>query len=199
MGVRPVDDRQRGIPLGRDAIRRMGLNAPLRSLQNGRPFPSDEENAMAIPTRPEGYHSVTPYLVCDGAAQAIEFYAKAFGATELFRLPMGDKVGHAEIMIGDSHVMLSDEWPDMNLRGPKARGGPTASLMVYVDDVDAMFARAVTAGAAVESAVANQFWGDRTGTLVDPFGHRWMLATHVEEVPPEEMERRMAQWSKQAA
>jgi PhnB protein len=102
-------------------------------------------------------------------------------------------------MIGDSHVMLSDEWPDMNLRGPKSRGGPTASLMVYVDDVDAMFARAVTAGAAVESAVANQFWGDRTGTLVDPFGHRWMLATHVEEVPPEEMERRMAEWSKQAA
>jgi PhnB protein len=87
----------------------------------------------------------------------------------------------------------------MNLRGPKSRGGPTASLMVYVDDVDAMFARAVTAGAAVESAVANQFWGDRTGTLVDPFGHRWMLATHVEDVPPEEMERRMAAWSKQAA
>ncbi len=119
---------------------------------------------MAIPTRPEGYHSVTPYLVCDGAAQAIEFYARAFGATELFRLPMGDKVGHAEIMIGDSHVMLSDEWPDMNLRGPKSRGGPTASLMVYVDDVDAMFERAVTAGATVERDVENQFWGDRTGT-----------------------------------
>ena len=154
---------------------------------------------MAIQTRPEGYHSVTPYLICDGAAHAIEFYARAFGATELFRLPMGEKVGHAEIMIGDSHVMLSDEWPDMNLRGPKSRGGPTASLMVYVDDVDAMFKRAVTAGATVERDVEKQFWGDRTGTVVDPYGHRWMLATHVEEVPPEEMERRMAEWSKQAA
>ena len=154
---------------------------------------------MAIQTRPEGYHSVTPYLICDGAAHAIEFYARAFGATELFRLPMGDKVGHAEIMIGDSHVMLSDEWPDMNLRGPRSRGGPTASLMVYVDDVDAMFKRAVAAGATVERGVENQFWGDRTGTVVDPYGHRWMLATHVEEVPPEEMERRMAEWSKQAA
>ena len=154
---------------------------------------------MAIPTRPEGYHSVTPYLICDGAASAIEFYARAFGAVELFRLPMGDKVGHAEIMIGDSHVMLSDEWPDMNLRGPKSRGGPTASLMVYVDNVDAMFERAVAAGATVERDVENQFWGDRTGTVVDPYGHRWMLATHVEEVPPEEMERRMAEWSKQGA
>jgi len=154
---------------------------------------------MAIPTTPEGYHSVTPYLVVDGAAHAIEFYAKAFGATELFRLPMGDKVGHAEIMIGNSHVMLSDEWPDMNIRGPKSRGGPTASLMVYVDDVDAMFKQAVDAGATVERGVENQFWGDRTGTVVDPYGHRWMLATHVEEVPPEELERRMAEWSKQPA
>ena len=154
---------------------------------------------MATPTRPVGYHSVTPYLLCDGAAKAIEFYAKAFGATELFRLPMGGKIGHAEIMIGDSHVMLSDEWPDMNLRGPKARGGPTASLMVYVDDVDSMFQRAVKAGCTVERDVENQFWGDRTGTVVDPFGHRWMLATHVEEVPPQELERRMAEWSKQPA
>ena len=154
---------------------------------------------MTVPARPEGYHSVTPYLICDGAAKAIEFYTRAFGATELFRLPMGDKVGHAEIMIGDSHVMLSDEWPDMNLRGPKARGGPTASLMVYVDDVDASFARAVKAGATVERDLENQFWGDRTGTVVDPYGHRWMLATHIEEVPPEELQRRMAEWSKQPA
>jgi len=196
---RPVDDHQRAIPRARDALRRIALGLARGALQNGRPFPSDEENAMAIPTRPEGYHSVTPYLVCDGAAQAIEFYARAFGATELFRLPMGDKVGHAEIMIGDSHVMLSDEWPDMNLRGPKSRGGPTASLMLYVDNVDAMFERAVAAGATVERGVENQFWGDRTGTVVDPYGHRWMLATHVEEVPPEELERRMAEWSKQPA
>lgn len=154
---------------------------------------------MAVSKRPEGYHSVTPYLICDGAAQAIEFYARAFGAQELFRLPMGDKIGHAEIMIGDSHVMLSDEWPDMNLLGPKRRGGATASLMVYVDDVDASFARAVKAGATVEREVESQFWGDRMGSLVDPFGHRWSLATHVEDVAPEELQRRMAEWSKQAA
>lgn len=154
---------------------------------------------MTVQARPEGYHSVTPYLLVDDAAQAIEFYAQAFGANELFRLPMGDKVGHAEIMIGDSHVMLSDEWPEMNLRGPKARGGATASLMVYVDDVDAMFARAIEAGGTVEKAPENQFWGDRMGTLVDPYGHRWMLATHVEDVSPEEMERRMAAFSAQPA
>jgi PhnB protein len=182
----------------RGAVRRIALGHAGRTRQNGPPFQSDQECSMAVPTRPEGYHSVTPYLVCDGAAAAIEFYARAFGATELFRLPMGDKVGHAELMLGDSHVMLSDEWPDMNLRGPKSRGGPTASLMVYVDDVDAMFARAVAAGAVVERGIENQFWGDRTGTVVDPFGHRWMLATHVEEVPPGELERRMAEWSKQA-
>jgi len=154
---------------------------------------------MSVPARPAGYHSVTPYLLVDDAASAIDFYQRAFNATELFRLPMGGKIGHAEITIGDSHVMLSDEWPDMNLRGPKARGGPTASLMLYVDDVDALFAQAVKAGAAIESAVQNQFWGDRTGTVVDPYGHRWMLATHVEEVSPEEMERRMAAFSAQAA
>ena len=152
---------------------------------------------MRVQARPEGYHSVTPYLLVDNAKEAIEFYSKAFNAKELFRLPMGDKIGHAEIMIGDSHVMLSDEWPDMNLRGPKARGGATASMMVYVDDVDAMFAQALKAGGAIEQNLANQFWGDRTGTLVDPFGHRWMLATHVEDVPPEEMERRMASFSDQ--
>lgn len=154
---------------------------------------------MAVQARPEGYHSVTPYLTCDGAAKAIDFYTRAFGAKELFRLPMGDKVGHAEIMIGDSHVMLSDEWPEMDMLGPKKRGGATASLMVYVDDVDAMFARAVKAGGTVERDTADQFWGDRTATLIDPFGHRWTLATHVEDVPPEELERRMAEWSKQAA
>ena len=152
---------------------------------------------MPVQARPDGYHSVTPYLIVDDAAKAIDFYAMAFGASEVFRLPMGDKIGHAEIVIGDSHVMLSDEWPDMNMRGPKARGGPTASMMVYVDDVDAMFARAVKAGGTADKAPENQFWGDRMGTLVDPFGHRWMLATHVEDVPPEEMERRMASFSDQ--
>ena len=154
---------------------------------------------MAVKPTPEGYHSVTPYLIVDNAARAIEFYRIAFGATELYRLPMGDKIGHAEIRIGDSHVMLSDEWPDMNLLGPKRRGGATASLMLYVDDVDAMFKKALDAGATVEKDVDNQFWGDRMGTLIDPFGQRWSLATHVEDVPPEELERRMAAFSQQPA
>ena len=154
---------------------------------------------MAVKPTPEGYHSVTPYLIVDNAAKAIEFYRIAFGATELYRLPMGDKIGHAEIRIGDSHVMLSDEWPDMNLLGPKRRGGATASLMLYVDDVDAMFKKALDAGATVEKVVDNQFWGDRMGTLIDPFGQRWSLATHVEDVPPEELERRMAAFSQQPA
>jgi PhnB protein len=147
---------------------------------------------MAVNSIPEGYHSVTPYLVIDGAAEAIDWYSRAFGATEVMRMPMGERIGHAEIKIGDSHVMLSDEWPDMNLRGPKARGGPTASLMVYVPDVDLAFARAIREGAIEERAVADQFYGDRSGTLVDPFGHRWMISTHIEDVTPEMMQERMA-------
>jgi PhnB protein len=147
---------------------------------------------MAIDPIPEGYHSVTPYLVVDGAAAAIDWYKSALGATEIMRMPMGDRVGHAEIRIGDSVVMLSDEWPDMNLLGPKARGGVTASLMIYVSDVDAAFAQAIQAGATEERAVADQFYGDRSGTLVDPFGHRWMISTHIEDVTPEAMQDRMA-------
>jgi PhnB protein len=150
---------------------------------------------MTVQSKPAGYHSVTPYLIVDGAAAAIDYYAKAFGATEVMRLPMGDKIGHAEVMIGDSHVMLSDEWPDMGLLGPAKRGGATASLMLYVDDVDTVFARALKAGASVEKEVENQFWGDRMGTLIDPFGQRWTLATHVEDVAPGEIERRMKAWS----
>ncbi len=150
---------------------------------------------MAVNPRPEGYHSVTPYLVVDGAAEAIRWYGEALGAAELYRLPMGGKIGHAEIQIGDSRLMLSDEWPEMDARGPKARGGATATFMIYVDDADAAFERAVAAGAAIDKPVELQFYGDRSGTVVDPFGHKWTLATHVEEVPPEEMERRMAAFS----
>jgi PhnB protein len=146
---------------------------------------------MAVNPIPEGYHSVTPYLVIDGAAEAIRFYSEAFGATEVMRMPMGDRIAHAEIKIGDSHVMLSDEWPDMNLLGPAKRGGATASLMIYLTDVDTAFKRALDAGGTQERPVEDQFWGDRMGTLVDPFGHRWTLATHVEEVSEEEMQRRM--------
>jgi PhnB protein len=141
---------------------------------------------------PEGYHSVTPYLVVDDAAAALDFYARAFGAVEVLRMPMGDRIGHAEIRIGDSHVMLADEFPEMDKLGPKSRGGPTASLMIYLDDVDAAFARALAAGATQERPVADQFYGDRSGSLFDPFGHSWMLSTHIEDVPEDEMQRRMA-------
>ena len=144
---------------------------------------------------PEGYHSVTPYLVVDDAERAIEFYKKAFGAEEKFRLPMGERIGHAELMIGDSHIMLADEFPDMDNLGPKNRGGTTVSLMVYVDDVDRAFPKAIEAGAKQVRPLENQFWGDRMGTLEDPFGHVWSLATHVEEVAPDEIERRMAEFS----
>jgi len=162
---------------------------------------------MTVKPIPEGYHSVTPYLVVDGAAEAIDWYAKVLGATEVLRMPMPaksdaaggvegeDRIGHAEIRIGDSHVMLSDEWPDMNLLGPKSRGGTTASLMVYLENVDTVFQRALDAGATEERPVADQFYGDRSGCVIDPFGHRWMLSTHIEDVPEDEIQRRMAAMS----
>jgi PhnB protein len=146
---------------------------------------------------PDGYHSVTPYLIVDDAKAAIDFYTRAFGATEKFRLPMGDKIGHAEVLIGDSHVMLADEFPDMGHLGPKARGGTTVSLMIYVEDVDRAFKQAIAAGGTEERPVENQFWGDRMGTLTDPFGHKWTLATTVEKVPESELQDRMKAWSEQ--
>jgi PhnB protein len=154
---------------------------------------------MSVKAIPDGYHSVTPYLIIDGAAEAIRWYERAFGAAEVLRLPMGDKVGHAEIRIGDSHVMLSDEWPDHGKLGPKARGGATSSLMIYLEDVDGAFARAVAEGASVERPVEDQFYGDRAGTILDPFGHSWTLATHVEDVAEDEIQRRMAAWSQEMA
>jgi len=144
---------------------------------------------------PEGYNSVTPYLVVDDAAKAIEFYKKAFGAEEKFRMPMGDRIGHAEIKIGDSFVMLADEFPDMDHLGPKSRGGTTVSLLLYVNDVDSAFKTAVDAGAKQLRPLENQFWGDRMGSLTDPFGHQWSLAMHVEDVSEEEMESRMKAFS----
>ncbi|MDB5697712.1 MAG: hypothetical protein JWN69_516 [Alphaproteobacteria bacterium] len=146
---------------------------------------------MSVSPIPSGYHSVTPYLIVDDAAAAIAFYREAFGATEVLRLPMGDRIGHAEVKIGDSQVMLSDEWPHMGMLGPVKRGGTSVSLSLYVTDVDLAFARALAAGAREERPVQNQFYGDRIGTLVDPFGHRWSLATHIEDVAPEEIQRRM--------
>ncbi len=145
--------------------------------------------------RPEGYHSVTPYLIVDGAAGAIDFYKKAFGATEKLRFPMGDRIGHAELMIGDSYIMLADQFPDMDHLGPKARGGTTASFLIYVDDVDSAFETAIEAGGSQKRPVEDQFYGDRAGTLEDPFGHQWTLATHVEDVSEPEMQARMKSWS----
>jgi len=140
---------------------------------------------------PAGYHSVTPYLMLREAARAIEFYKEAFGATEKFRMPMPEgKIGHAEILIGDSHIMLADEFPEQGFVGPQTRGGTTVSLMLYVDDVDAVFDRAVKAGAKASRPVADQFYGDRMGTVEDPFGHVWNIATHIEDVSFEEMQRR---------
>ena len=146
---------------------------------------------MAVKPIPEGYHTVTPYLIINGAASAIEFYQKAFGATELFRFPTPDgKIGHAEIKIGDSPIMLADEFAEMGYKGPQALGGSPVSLMIYLEDVDTVFNRAVEAGASVKEAVQDKFYGDRTGTLTDPFGHVWHVSTHKEDVSMEEMEKR---------
>ena len=140
---------------------------------------------------PDGYHAMTPYLIVDGAAKAIDFYTKIFGATEKMRMPSpGGKVGHAELNLGDTMIMLADEHPEMDARAPRAFGGSPVSLMVYVPDVDATVAKATAAGAKVVRKIENQFYGDRMGTIEDPFGHRWHVATHVEDVSPEEMERR---------
>lgn len=141
---------------------------------------------------PDGYHSVTPYLICDGAADAIEYYKKAFGATELFRMDHEGKVGHAELKIGDSPIMLADEYPQMGYRSPKALGGTPVSIMIYVEDVDSVYQRAIDAGATEVKPLQDQFYGDRSGTLTDPFGHVWTIATHKEDVTMEEMNRRMA-------
>ncbi|MGH8901710.1 MAG: VOC family protein [Egibacteraceae bacterium] len=143
---------------------------------------------------PDGYPQVTPYLCIDGASTAIEFYAKVFGATERTRMSApGGKIGHAEIQIGDSVIMLSDEWPEMDVRGPKALGGTAVTIMVYVEDVDTVFERAVSAGAKALGSVENHFYGDRSGQFEDPFGHRWNVSTHIEDVPPDEMDKRAAE------
>jgi PhnB protein len=146
---------------------------------------------MATRPVPEGYHTATPYLIVKGAAEAIEFYKKAFGARELMRFadPSG-KVGHAEIKIGNSPIMLADEHPDMGYRGPKSLGGSPVSILLYVEDVDRLFAQAIAAGGKVDRPVKDQFYGDRSGTLTDPFGHVWSISTHKEDLTPEEMHRR---------
>jgi PhnB protein len=152
---------------------------------------------MAKPI-PEGYHTVTPYLIVKGAARALEFYKKAFNATELFRMDgPGGGIAHAEFQIGNSRIMLSDEFPEMGARSPETVGGSPVGLCLYVENVDALFKQAIAAGGKEERSVQDQFYGDRSGTLRDPFGHQWTIATHKEDVSPEEMKRRMAEMMKQ--
>ena len=142
---------------------------------------------------PEGYPEITPYLAVDGANEAIDFYTTVFGARERMRMQgPGGKVGHAELEIGNSLIMLADEFPDMGNRGPKTIGGTPVTISIYVEDVDDVFDRAVAEGATEIRPVENQFYGDRSGQLEDPFGHRWSVATHVEDVPSDEMEKRAA-------
>jgi PhnB protein len=149
---------------------------------------------MAVKAIPDGYPQVTPYLCVDGAAAAIDYYGKVFGATERMRMGApGDKIGHAELQLGTGIIMLSDEFPEMGQRSPKTIGGSPVTVSVYVDDVDAVFGRAVDAGGTAVRAVENQFYGDRSGQFEDPFGHRWSVATHVEDVSPDEMARRAAE------
>jgi PhnB protein len=141
---------------------------------------------------PDGYHTVTPYLTVKNAARAIEFYKRAFGAKEIMRMegPQG-KIGHAELRIGDSVFMVADEIPGMGNRSPESLGGTGSGIFLYVDNVDSVYDQAVTAGAKADSRPADMFWGDRYGRLTDPFGHSWAVATHKEDVAPDEMKKRM--------
>ena len=141
---------------------------------------------------PEGYHSITPYLIVDGGAKAMDYYKQAFGAIELFRMEHEGKIGHAEMKIGDSPFMLGDEQPQMGYRGPKALGGTPVSIMIYVDDCDTIYKQAIAAGGTEVKPLQDQFYGDRSGTLTDPFGHVWTVSTHKEDVTQEEMEKRLA-------
>jgi PhnB protein len=149
----------------------------------------------AVSAIPQGFHSITPTLVCKGAAQAIDLYKKVFHAKEISRMTMpGNQIGHADLLIGDSHLMLSDEFPGM-ASAPSANSAPSYSLFVYSENVDELFDRAVKAGCKVEMPLSNQFWGDRYGKVRDPFGHQWGLAQHVEDVSPEEMKKRSEEWA----
>ena len=154
--------------------------------------------AAKVRYTPEGYHTATPYLVVKDSAGAIDFYKRAFGARELVRMPdpSGKKIGHAEIKIGDSPIMLADESLERNARSPQTLGGSPVSILIYVEDVDTVVKEAVRAGGKLERPVEDQFYGDRSGSLKDPFGHTWHLSTHKEDVSPEEMKRRMASMAK---
>lgn len=148
--------------------------------------------ASKISAIPEGYSTITPYLIFSGAAKAIEFYKAAFDAKELFRMDAGEgKIGHAELQIGSSRIMIADEHPELGYVSPQTLKGSPVSFMIYVNDVDSTAKKAVAAGMTVKKEIENQFYGDRTGTFQDPFGHTWTIGTHIEDVSPEEMQRRL--------
>ena len=148
---------------------------------------------MSVKPIPDGYHSVTPYLICKGAADALEFYKAAFGASEIMRIGgPGGAIMHGEMQVGNSRVMFADEFPEMNILGPPTPGGSGVGICLYVEDCDAMFAQATAAGATVQRPIQDQFYGDRSGTVVDPFGHQWTIATHIEDVSDEEIQQRAA-------
>ena len=154
---------------------------------------------MGVKAIPDGYSSVTPYLIVSGAANALDYYKMAFDAQELMRMPGPDgKIAHAELQIGSSRIMLADESPQMGNKSPQTLGGSGTGLMLYVKDVDDTFQRAVSGGGTVVRPVQDQFYGDRSGNLTDPFGHQWTIATHVEDVAPDEMKRRMDEATKAA-
>ena len=149
--------------------------------------------ANSVSPIPEGYHSVIPYLICSDAAKAIDFYCRAFGATEIMRMPMpGGKLGHAELRIGDAHIMLADESPAQGSRSPQHYGGTPVSVMIYVANVDAVFQQAVALGAKPVRSPQDQFYGDRSSWVIDPFGHSWYIHTHIKDVSPEEMQNAMS-------
>jgi len=166
-------------------------SSSVRSIENVRPRRSKGEWSMAVEPIPEGYNTISPYLAVDDAEKAIEYYKKAFGAEETVRMNGPDgKIGHAELKIGDSHVMLSDPFPQSTTTSPKELGGTSGSIFMYVEDVDAVVQKAVDAGGTVTMEVEDQFWGDRFGSITDPFGHNWSIATHVEDLTPKEIEER---------
>ena len=177
--------------------------APAKRAASKKATPKKAAPGKAAPKKkvvkavPEGYHAVTAYLCIDGAGSAIDFYKRAFGAKERLRMDApGGKIGHAELVIGDSAIMLADEFPEMNFRGPRQGEASSVNMHLYVPNVDAMFAQAIREGAKVLRALEDKFYGDRTGSLMDPFGHVWHLATHKEDLSPAEMKRRGAEEAK---
>ena len=176
------------------ACRRDGLTTTDRYTVKNKNIHTKEKEEMknSIKPIPDGYHTLTPHLVVKDASNAIEFYKKAFGAKEIRRVPGpdGKSLIHAELQVGDSRLLLVDEFPEMNCRGPKSIGGSPVTIHMFVDDVDAAFDKAVEAGAEVTMPLADMFWGDRYGILTDPFGHSWSIATHQEDVTPEEIGKR---------